>query len=86
MQDVNANINTNSDRKRTFVQKAFGEFSWGRNLMWGLSLLCFIEAIWTTAGTTSLIRDGAFHSALLLGIAGYLSELRYRLIPQSRNN
>ena len=33
-----------------------------------------------------LIKDGAFHSALLLFILFHLSELRYHLIPEIRND
>jgi hypothetical protein len=78
MQEVNQN--------KSVLQKLLGEFSWGRNLLWATSVLCFIDAVWTSSGPSGLIRDGAFHSALLFGIAGYLSEIRYRFIPESRNN
>ncbi|WP_426370209.1 hypothetical protein [Pseudocolwellia sp. HL-MZ7] len=75
-----------ANQKKSIFQKFLGEYRWGRNFLWVISILCLFDAIWVTAGTGELIRDGAFHSSLLFGIAGYLSELRYRFIPESRNN
>jgi hypothetical protein len=74
------------DQNKSIFQKIVGEYRWARNLLWAVSMLCLFDAIWVTSGGGDLIRDAAFHSSLLFGIAGYLSELRYCLIPSSRNN
>lgn len=65
--------------------KLLGEWSWSRNFLWVISVLCLADALYVS-GTNyqDFIRDGAFHSALLIGMAGYLSEMRYRWFKDQR--
>lgn len=73
--------------QKGFIDKLVGEWSWSRNILWLISVVCLIDAL-VVSGTDyqAFIRDGAFHSALLIGMAGYLSELRYRFFEELRND
>lgn len=65
--------------------KILGEWSWSRNILWLISILCLVDALYMS-GTNyqEFIRDGAFHASLLIGMAGYLSEMRYRWFKDQR--
>ncbi|XOV77704.1 MAG: hypothetical protein ACFHVJ_12190 [Aestuariibacter sp.] len=65
--------------------KILGEWSWSRNILWLISMLCLADALYVSGTDYQMfIRDGAFHSALLIGMAGYLSEMRYRWFKDQR--
>jgi hypothetical protein len=64
-----------------------GEWKWEKPIPAVLALVFLGDALWTTTGRMHvLIRDGAFHSALLCALGFYLSEMRYRLFPDVRND
>lgn len=77
----------NQVTEKGVVEKLLGEWSWSRNILWLLSVLCLIDALMVSGQDyQAFIRDGAFHAALLIGMAGYLSELRYRFFRELRND
>jgi hypothetical protein len=61
-----------------------GEWRYEKFVWLILAFMCFVMAIFTDSSPEILIRDGAFHSSLLFAIMWYLSELRYKLIPEIR--
>ena len=64
-----------------------GEWKWEKIIALVCALACLGDAVWTTKGRMHvLIRDGAFHSAMLWAVLFYLSEMRYRLFPDVRND
>ena len=73
--------------KKKAAEKILGEWSWSRNSLWLISILCLIDAL-IVSGTNyrEFIRDGAFHASLLIGMAGYLSEMRYRWFRDVQND
>ncbi len=76
-----------TDTKKKTSEKILGEWSWSRNSLWLISILCLIDAL-MMSGTDyqAFIRDGAFHASLLIGMAGYLSEMRYRWFKDVQND
>ena len=73
--------------EKSFSAKLLGEWSWSRNILWLISVICLVDALMVSGQDyQAFIRDGAFHSALLIGMAGYLSELRYRFFRELRND
>jgi len=72
---------------KSFTSKLMGEWSWSRNILWLISVACLVDALMVSGQDyQAFIRDGAFHAALLIGMAGYLSELRYRFFLELRND
>ena len=66
-----------------------GEWKWEAKFSFIAMLVCFLIAVWkqwSTKDFVSLISDGAFHSSLLFGCWFYLSDLRYRLCKDVRND
>ena len=72
--------------KKTLFRKIMAEYRWEKYAFYLSGLGCFIFAWETNESFSGFIRDGALHTALLLACLGYLSELRYTLIPESRGN
>lgn len=64
-----------------------GEWSWEKYLVLFAGIACLLDALVEQGlAIRSIPRDGAFHSALLFFALFYLSELRYKLFPEVRNN
>ncbi|KZY41998.1 hypothetical protein A3733_20890 [Pseudoalteromonas shioyasakiensis] len=73
--------------KRSFSQRFFGEYASTPKVLWTMSI-CIIAFLWLTreGGLFDMLIAGDFNSAFLLTIIGYLSEFRYRIIKESRND
>jgi hypothetical protein len=80
----------NEKSKKPTFKWLLGEYRWSKYMLWIVAFFCLIEALnstgFGTGGFGRLIRDGAFHSTLLFGIAANLSEFRYRFMPETRND
>jgi hypothetical protein len=72
--------------KKSFRQILSGEWSWEKYIPGIFGIACLLEALITTEGLRHLIRDGAFQSGLIFILGAYLSELRYRLLKDVRND
>ncbi len=73
--------------KRSFSQWFFGEYSWTLKFVWIVSLMVFFTIGYNTEKSFwTLLVEGDFNSAFLLIIIGYLSDFRYRIVKESRNN
>jgi len=45
------------------------------------------DALWVSGADYQVfLRDGAFHAGLIIGVSGYLSELRYNFFKELRND
>jgi hypothetical protein len=74
-------------QNRSILLKLVGEWSWEKYIVGVLGIACLVDALISNDfGLRSVARDGAFHSALLFLLMFYLSELRYKLVPEARNN
>lgn len=77
----------NKIEKRKFSQWFFGDYSWTLKVMWVTSFFVIVTiAMDSEKSLWGLIVEGDFNSAYLLVIIGYLSELRYKFIEESRND
>lgn len=68
---------------------AMGEWKWETKVCLVAMLVCFLIACTKhreNMDFVSFISDGAFHSTLLFGCWFYLSDLRYRLCKDVRND
>ncbi|HUP66014.1 MAG TPA: hypothetical protein VM557_12130 [Thermoanaerobaculia bacterium] len=63
-----------------------GEWSWEKYIPGVGGLAVLIYAILDAGSLDALLRSGLLHTALLLFIGAYLSEMRYRLFPDLRND
>ncbi len=73
--------------KKNIYNRFFGEWMWERNILWLFSFLCMLDALMVSGDNyQDFLRDGAFHAGLLIGISGYLSELRYNFFKNLRND
>ena len=72
--------------QKTTKQILQGEWSWEKYIPGILGVACIIDSMITTGGVRELIRDGAFQSGLIFILGAYLSELRYRLLKDVRND
>jgi hypothetical protein len=78
---------SNNITSRKFTDWFFGEYSWQAKLMWFLAVAVLIN-VFNTNDTHlwTLLVEGSLNSVGILLIIGYLSELRYKFIKESRNN
>lgn len=74
-------------KERTLSQWFFGEYSWTLKFMWVIAtMVCFTISFTREEGIWTLIVEGSYNSAFLIFILGYLSDFRYKLFKESRNN
>ena len=80
-----SNTHSNPSRK-TGLNRLLGEYKWVKYLSFVASIGCFAAAFSATGVGVSIIRDPAFQTGMLFSVLTYLSDLRYNLIPESRND
>lgn len=73
--------------KRTIKQRFFGDYSWGLKLSWSLATIMTIVVLTVSeVGPSQAIMNGDLNFAFLLYALGYLSDIRYRLFEDVRND
>ena len=72
--------------KKSTWQRLHGEWSWEKYIPGVLGLVCIGDAVVTSDGMRELIRNGALQTGLILIVGAYVSELRYRLLKDVRND
>jgi len=72
--------------ERSLLQKFLGEWKNEKYVVWTLAIICMGMAFFKNDGLIESLSSSLFQTGLLFVCAGYLSELRYALIPESRNN
>lgn len=87
MQTSDQNQAQEGRQKRSVLLTLAGEWSWEKYIAGLIGIVCLLDALISNDfGIRSVARDGAFHSALLFFLMFYLSELRYKLVLEARNN
>ena len=85
--------NESNERQTPKMKWLLGEWSWEKWISFVIGVLCVIDSgITTLSGDQpsfvqflrALIRDGAFHTALLFFLLFYCSEMRYRFSKDVR--
>ncbi|REL34661.1 hypothetical protein [Thalassotalea euphylliae] len=73
--------------KRTIKQWLLGDYSWGLKLSWSLATIMTIVVLSVSeVGISQTLMNGDLNFALLLYALGYLSDIRYRLFEDVRND
>ena len=72
--------------KKSLWQLVHGEWSWEKYIPGVVGLVCIGDAIVTSDGVRGFIRNGALQTGLILIVGAYVSELRYRLLKDVRND
>ncbi|REL30404.1 hypothetical protein [Thalassotalea euphylliae] len=73
--------------KRTIKQWLFGDYSWGLKLSWSIATIMTIVVLSVSeVGISQTLMNGDLNFALLLYALGYLSDIRYRLFEDVRND
>jgi hypothetical protein len=81
--------NTDEQPRKGFLSRVLvGEYRWER---WAFAIAALISLFVSYVAndgfwSAEFLRDGATHTFLLLAVLYYLSDMRYRLFPEVRNN
>ncbi len=72
--------------KRSFDQCFWGEWFKTKYYAWVMGAICMVAAFIHNDNAQAILEAPLFQTALLFIAIGYLSELRYTLLPESRND
>ena len=64
----------------------YGEWSWEKYIPGVAGIAVLVYAVIEASSVGGFITSEAFQTSLLLFIGAYLSEMRYKLFPDLRNN